>query len=450
MSPWLALVLVFCALGCYASHERSEAAGTRDAGGLDARGTEVPDAGVVRRDGGDAAAEPLPVEPELDLGDDARPSDYPEAAEWVDPDPSDYPPGEAAVVPTGEPVRIAFRGDLSGDVDLEWDGRRWGLLFVNPTDAFFAALQPRGAPDGARVQLDLTNNIWNALVWAGGRFLVAVTTEGGELTPNMTATVGFLDERGVRASAWNVFHPAARIAAARLVHGDRWVLAWLDLNTHDVVARELDTDARWLGEAVPLTTTGDSELVRLVGLKGRAVAFSEHHGAQDARVLRVPLASDARATYPIFGPTRYTQQSAATGFRDVAVVADADVVMARARVAAFNPWDPTATVTAFVPIEANAAGIPGLASDAGSGLVALCLPVQAMGMPGAFPTEIRVFLFGPHLELLGAPATVGELTTTEPDQTGCEIAFSPDGILVAWWTSRFSEVWVRPLVPAGR
>ena len=451
-SSWVApaCAIAISATGCYASHERDASGAARDAGAVE------PDGRVSRDAGGDAAPEPLPIEPEPDPGPDGRPSDDPGSGGWVDPDPSRYPPDEPGVVPLGDAVRIDFPGGGRVAVDLEWDGRRWGLLYSDSRRALFVPLLPLGSPDGAHVDLGLTRQTAAQLVWAAGRFLVGMSTGGTETGEPLTATAGFLDARGVRASEWNTFMPASRIAAARFVHGDQWMLGWLAGG--DVLVRALDSNAHWLGEPLALTTGDSSQRVRMGGLKSRAVAFRLDDDGVVAHILRVPLADDARTSHPIFGPGSGGYRIAVGGaaFRDVALaVRGHDTVdgtpTPQLRVAAFNPWDPSATLHALIDVDigARAMGEPSVTGDAASGLIAICVPVDT-STPTMTGTDILVYLLGPHLERLGAVADVGALSPTFPADTACEVAFSPSGILVAWWSATETEVWVRPLAPAAR
>lgn len=443
-----ACAIAIGAAGCYASHEREDTGSARDAGAL------AFDARVALDAGGDAASEPLPIEPEPDPGPDGRPSDDPGSAGWVDPDPSSFPADEPGVVPLGDAVRIDFPGGGRVASDLEWDGRRWGLLYSDSRKALFVPLQPLGAPDGAHVDLGPTSQTAVELVWAAGRFLVGMSAQETETAEPHTATIGFLDERGVRASEWNTFMPAADIAAARFVYGDQWMVGWLD--GRDLFVRAVDSSAHWLGEALALTTRISLERVRLVGLKSRAIAFRLGGEGTFAHVLSVPLTADARTSYPVFDPGAggYRGTLGSAAFRDVAlavVVRDFVDRNSQLQVAAFNPWDPSATVRATIDVDLGMHGMgePSVTADAASGLIAICVPVDT-STPTMTGADILVYLLGPHLEQLGAVADIGALSPHFPPDTACKVAFSPSGMLVAWWSASETEVWVRPVAPAVR
>jgi len=122
--------------GCYRSRGLGDADGgvrRRDAARADAarRGASPVDASPV--DTGhttmlDAGEEPLPTEPDRDLGPDARPSDYVDAGSWEDPDPSAHPADEPCCTLIGEAQTLDMGGDGVGTVALAWNGRGWGLL----------------------------------------------------------------------------------------------------------------------------------------------------------------------------------------------------------------------------------------------------------------------------------------------------------------------------------
>lgn len=436
----IALLGVFVA-GCYASHERAADAG-RDGGLVDARMLPLdagpPDLGPPT---------PLPVEPDPDYGPDTPPSGYPDAMDWTEPDPSAYPPDEPALLPLGEVRHIAMPGHGAlGDLDIEWNGTRWGLLYADSERTSFMTLEPLGAPAGALVDLALTGNISASLAWSGGRFAVAVTTGFPSLHPPITGTVGFLDANGVRTSDWNAFSPAYTIAMARATHLDRWVVAFLD-PTFDLRVRELGTDASWLGEPQWLAQ-GVPNPVQIVGLKSRAVTFSfDPVAGLVAHVLRFPLASHVPATQPLYPSEGRPMYVAAAPFRDVAVLADSAGAPEGTRLTYVDAWNPSETRSIDLPTDSFPWMPPGLGASSRAGLVALCLPIEVRTDRDA-PVELWVYLFDSELRQLGARTMIG-VVRDFAYATSCEVAFSSEGILVAWWTRQTPGVWVRPMAPRG-
>lgn len=458
------LALAVIMTGCFARHSVATDSGVGDPADSSSGDTRSPgdtgsppirDAspGVADAAPWDASLEgppPLPAEPELDLGPDARPSDYPEADGWSDPDPARFPDGEPCCTPVGDEHTLEMGGDGGlANVALEWNGRQWGLLYTDSNRTVFVPLEPLGAP-GTHRRLPPRLSFWGDLAWGAGRFGVAVSTEAGEHDATYTATFMLLDERGALASEMILLSPAYRVAMARMTHRDRWAAAWVGGSMGsrgNTLVQEMDADARWLGEPLALPTDRGTFEPQLVGLKSRIVLFYSPRGDDGrevtARVLTTPFAESPVEEVVVFDGST-SNQLGATAFRNVALVSDIRRGDGFRRVAAFDPFLGAVTARATIPIGAGADSIQtdytGLGASDTRGLVALCLSTTAEPSPASpdTPVFVNLFLFGPNLEQLGEPVVVAEIE--EGHRVGCEVGFSGDAILVAWWS------WSRPVV----
>lgn len=240
---------------------------------------------------------------------------------------------------------------------------------------------------------------------------------------------------------------------ARMTHLDRWAVAgtgsirggrWTKLALH-----ELDGSGRVLGEpALFEPMIGYSVPPALVGLKSRIVVFDVGSSLPGvvASTFTSPFAASPADEHEIFeyggGFLR------ATPFCDNALVSSSGGDGAL-HLAAFDPFDGIVTARRVIspfPIALSLDHGTFLAASDGKGLVGVC---AATGDPGDSPeadapTAVKLFLFGPDLARLGLPIDVGEMDATA---AGCEVGFSDDNVLVAWWDHRVPVIHVRAVRP---
>jgi len=351
----------------------------------------------------------------------------------------------------GEEQSIAMGGEEGvGTVALAWSGREWGLLYVGFDRAVFVPLQPLGQP-GTHRRLPGTGGIFGDIAWGGGRFGVAV----GRGSPDDTASFMLIDERGTLASEVTTIPSAYGAAMARMTHLDRWAVAgtgsirggrWTQLMLH-----ELDGVGHVVGApALFEPMRGYSTDSALVGLKSRMVLFHSGwptHPGVVASTFTSPFAASPVDEHDIFADASGVLH--ATSFRNNALVSGG--LDGELKIAAFDPFDGTVTARGSIPGRPIALGAlfgAGLGASDGKGLVAVCVPTGgSIGGPTDPdpPAIIKLFLFGPDLEPIGLPIDVGRMDDVAA--FGCEVGFSDDNILVAWWDHRVPVVHVRALRP---
>jgi hypothetical protein len=139
----------------------------------------------------------------------------------------------------------------------------------------------------------------------------------------------------------------------------------------------------------------------------------------------------------------------ATPFRNTALVSAVSPAGVLS-IAAFDPFEGSVTARHSMPSpvgSTSTADWMNLGASDGRGLVALCVPTggpESSPVPDA-PIVIKLYLFGPDLQPLGLPIDVGQMD--DASFSGCEVGFSDDNILVAWWDQRVPVVHVRAVRP---
>lgn len=439
-AQWLGVLLVmFGATGCYLSHEAAPS-GTFDAG------SSFRDAGVRRRDAGNAGREvdaevPLPRDPRVDPGPDARPSDDPEAAGWED-DPG-LAPDAACCEPIGPPTDIRVGEIARGGLAIAWNGDGWGVLYSGASDSggadgttAFQALDRDGRPVGGLRRYEE----WATgadLEWADGRFAVLVTSRGGG--PQDTA-IALLDRRGVIDAGWtNLELGGFGGRVARLAHRDRWV-AVSSASGVPVDAVEIDARAQIVSRA--LVDPRTSERSAVVGLKSRVVVFFSA-GATTifARPLTTPIAESDSANVELIRHRGDEATMATARLRDRAVLIATHGGTNWGSFASLDPFtgEFDAREIALPPVVTwrfphDAVGLDG------PGLVAVCFGVRAGDPIEESWIELRVFR--PNGEEAAGAVRVTDLSETIGVMP-CAVGSDGERIFVAWQAERAGLVRVQ-------
>jgi hypothetical protein len=439
----LALVLLSSLQGCYLVHGR-DAPGDPPTPAHDAGGPSLVDAGLP-------PADPLPAEPDPDLGPDARPSDYPDADDWEDP--PDIPE-DAPCCELGEPILITSRDEgrvlAHEPPSIAWGPGRWGLLATQQMFAPEWEHDPRavvfelaadGTSLGPPVVLDRETDRAGVIRWAEGRWAVAVS--GASLGADVREWHAQLFDRDLRpASEWIALGPARvfQIDLARMTAGDRWVAM---RNDRTGLARTPFSDRgadRVAVRAQPMGTTLDA-----VGMRSRVVVLL---GQSEGGVRNEVFALGAPPSYTMFGPlrlrTQYESQAALAAVRDrvVAVGIEGGV----ARVEALDPFtlveatsprslgDATESDHAMFAIDA--------AGSSKHGLAGVCWGVGEGGPDGGrdATNAIDFRLVGPDGVPRGRAVRIVE-GTFRGGMVNCSVGSDDEGFLVSWWNG--SELWVR-------
>jgi len=456
----LSLVLL---QGCYLHHERGtgrepvEALPTPDAG-------PRRDVGVAPR--GDAgwepiwdagpepvadAGPPLPAEPDPDLGPDARPSDYPEADEWLDPPATGE---DEACCELGEPILVTSRDEgtaLSHDPPrIAWGPGRWGLLvtrqfsrpdFEYEPRAIVFELSADGRPLGPPRVLDRITDYAESIRWAEGRWAVAVTGDGAG--GSLRQIYARLFDRDLRpASEWASLGIGERrlVDLARLSHGDRW-LGILGGEGHLRVSpfHDLGTDPSVEHASVTPST------LRAVGLRSRVAVLVGQDEEGSARNELVVLGSG-----PGYAPlgrvalaTRYRDHAALAALRDLVIAAG--IEGGQARVEVIDPFDVTLVAgprtlgAAAGSIESSSDAV-GAAGSSKLGVAGVCYGVGMGTEPRDMERGIDFRLVG----LDGAPRGRAVRIVDSHFRAGlvnCAVGSDDLGFLVGWWDG--SALWVR-------
>jgi hypothetical protein len=453
----LSLAFSLVMASCYRSHGLGNGDGgvrRSDAAPVDASAADTGPADTGSPPVRDSGTDVLPPEPDPDLGPDARPSDYPEAMGWEDPDPSAYPADESCCTLIGEEQTLEMGGEEGvGTVALDWNGREWGLLYVGRDRAVFVPLRPLGEPGTHRLLPPSGGGLFGDIAWGGGRFGVSVGTGS---SADM-ATFMLVDERGTLASEVTTIPSVYGATMARMTHLDRWAVAGTGMirggRATQLALHELDGSARVAGApALFEPSTGYSVPPALVGLKSRMVVFYVGWPVYPgivASTFTTPFSASPIDGHEVFEEAGGCLEG--SHFRNNALVSVGGPDGA-VRMAAFDPFDGVVTARGSIPGRPLAPGAldrVGLGASDGKGLVAVCVPTGGSIGPPALdldpPAVIKLYLFGPDLEPLGLPIDVGQMDDVAA--FGCEVGFSDDNILVAWWDERVPVVHVRAVRP---
>lgn len=460
----LAVVILALAsgTGCYLSHERPNDAGLgpprMDAGPPSARDLG-PD---VRLDGGslpptiDASLPPI-VEP--DVPDGARPSDDPDASTWGDPPPTS---GGDPCCTVGESVGLDDIANQAGNPVVAWNGATWGVAWYDQpppgagrAGAVFLELDATAHPLRPRVPIDGMGST-SALVWYGGRYLLAASPPGWRLPP--PSFVGVLDRRGALADVTLV--PETAKALARFPAAHAWAVATYEdtgSETRPVRLRLLGDDLDAVGSAVELGEATVDTSVAIVALKSRLVALRVtedgivQHTFAGAGLAPISTGVALRSGTFLdeYGIPHVGQALAATGMRDTAVV----VTMDRSDVwtVVFDPFADAVVAGPTRIAPSPAAGGLAVAADNAGGTLGVCYAdgegpyggyVIGGGDPGdprpprfgpPDPDSIRFALLGRDGARIGAPVTVA---TNLRYVASCAVAAADaDHYVVVYWNA---------------
>ncbi len=403
-------------------------------GDTDADSDVGSESGSGGSDSGSASdSDSSPGEEELDLGPDARPSDYPEADEWTNTE-NTLDADDPCCELVGEPIPLdASAAGRPPAIAVDWNAAEWGVAF---TPLGFQAIDSLGNP------IDIPN--WTAagfdhvrMTWGFDRYGAAIDDFRSD------GQIVLLDREGDAVTDIVALDPDARLPdLAWHTHGQGWVVSYCD-DAGRVGAVWMDADSA-LGEAASIGTGALSYRSRplsVVALRSRAaVAWSTEGGV----LFRSFAGREAADAPPEWEVSPQDSQVDAAAYRDSVALALADVNYASSLdVVLVDPWTDEIvagpqTVTRDV-FQANAA----IVAAEERGFLGICH--SSIMLDGAGGERIDVLLVGPDATSWGGSVLVREGLA---HQRGCAIAWSGAEFLVVYVDDSGAPVAqrVRPLL----
>lgn len=432
----LALILSF-AVGCGA---RSVRDGIGSDIGLDSDADSDSDtgSGTGSGSGGD----------ELDLGPDARPSDYPDADDWTDADPSAIE-GDPCCELVGEPTQVDDAATHSRPGLVEWNGDGWAVLWTSSWygpdgELLFQALDPDGQRIGSTAATATGDHSYAAdIEWGSDRYGVTVYTPRGEMN-----AVAMLGADGADLTGWTMLGAdATQPFLARYRHGAGWVVTY----EHELEGSESAIEVVWVGDDGAIDGepkalgTSLSAGARVAGLASRAAAVWPADRGIHMRTFSWPDVESEPPEFEILSvPTTADTSPEIVAYRDYAVVAIADAD--DATVVVVDPWENE--IVAGPNAVASTDGTDGvgtirLASAEDKGYLGACWLSAYPSLEGE-EGEISFGLVGPDATSWGLPVVV----TREANVGGCSVGWNGEEFLVLFWRHREdSSVWVQRIRP---
>ena len=384
-----------------------------------------------------------------DLGPDARPSDYPEAGDWIDTDPSALGDDPCCSL-IGAPQQLDYETLAGGVPDLAYNGSGWGVLWGDSAGGLvFRSLDPMANPLTPPISVYDRSFAFVAIESAGGRYAVVSSSRQGP-----GGVFGTVDDTGAVLSGMSdiggeVDHPDV----ARYAHGGGWV------EVHRVEADQgTSYEARWIGDdavigdPVRIETTPDSGggAARVVGLSSIASFVWAADDAVSSRSVSWPDTATAAPSFRVFEmSTSEDTILGAAAYRDTVAVAGIDEQL---HFALLDPW--TSEVVAEPTILADRAsydaGGPGVAPVDERGFLGVCYatPTAPSGGESGGTAGLSFVLVGPDAEPWGEPISV---TAGQRNIGGCAAAWSGSEFLVVWSTAggdaAFNSIFAQKIEP---
>ncbi len=385
---------------------------------------------------------------ELDLGPDARPSDYPEAANWTDADPAAIE-GEPCCELVGGPVQVDDAETHSRAGLVGWNGDGWGVVWTASwTGAdgalLFQALDQDGLRVGPTAQT-ATGHHSGAfdLEWGWDRYGVSIYTPREDFN-----AITMLGAGGESLTDFTLLDADATTPSiARYRHGDGWVVTY----AREIEGYESPLEVIWVnddgsieGDPKPLGTS-ISAAAPVVGLASRAASVWAGSSGIQFRSFTWPDVESEPADFTILAmPTIEDTTPDLVAYRDYAAVAvdNGD----EATVMLVDPWEDRVVA---------GPGAIGTCDGTNSGAVVRLVPAEERGFLGAcwlsrYPRmadmvgEISFGLVGPDATPWGEPIVVA----SEPNVGGCAAGWNGQEFLVLLWRHREdSSVWVQRIRP---
>lgn len=387
-------------------------------------------------------------EGELDLGSDARPSDYPEADDWTDADPSAIE-GEPCCELVGDPIGVDDAGMHSRGGLVAWNGSGWGVAWTtswygSDGQLLFQPLDPDGARAGGTTEFETGDHSFAFdLEWGWDRYGVTVYTPRGTMN-----AVTMLGEGGENLTGWTMLaEDASAPSIARYVHGGGWVVTYeRETGGYDTPLEVVwvDDDGTIDGEPKSLGTTISSP-APVVGLASRAAAVWAGDLGIQFRSFSWPEVEGEPPDFPIvrMATTEDTHPDI-VAYRDYAAVGVAQG--GDATVTLVDPWEneivagPGEVGTA----DAHDGGaVVRLASAEDRGFLGACWVSHDAVTPDDV-SEISFGLVGPDATPWGVPVVV----VRHAMAGGCTAAWNGEEFLVLYWLhGEESSVWVQRIRP---
>jgi len=361
---------------------------------------------------------------ELDLGPDARPSDYPEADDWIDTDPSALGDGDPCCDLVGDPIVLDGPEDGGGPPVVAWNGAGWGVAWGGTT---FRSLGRLGEPIGPVVHIRGGGGV-QALEWGTGQY-GAASSQVVMLDADGTVLAGPTRFGGEEVEQQDI---------ARYAHGHGWVLVGNvedDFGRGDIQASWADDDAAVDGDP---RFVGTGFGARVVGLRSRgSVAWLQGDGVWH-RSFAWPDVEDGAAPQQIIEMlTTEDSYIEAAAYRDLTAVAAMDG--GDVRVVLVDPWiDEIVAGPNAVAASPISDRRPGIASVNERGYLGVCYEA-GNGPYGGGGTEedgVSFVLVGPDATAWGDEVAVVQHLR---NIGGCAVGWSGDEFLVAWWEAALDD-----------
>lgn len=360
---------------------------------------------------------------QLDLGPDARPSDYPEADEWVDTDPSGLGDSEPCCELVGGAVEITDGQHGGGSPNVAWDGDGWGVLWADQGWLTFRTLDAFAAAGGPPIRIGDRAGVTSvSLEWAG---CFALAGSGFRATPG---SVGVMDEDGALLAGITYLPGEAHGRdIARYAHGRGWIEVHRFRRDDQSVYEALWVDDAAAASApLEIAVAGEDAggEPHVVGSRSLATFVWPSSGGVWARSVAWPDVAGARPAWRVVEPATSDHAIvAAAAYRDAVAIASHDGTV---QVALFDPW--TDQLLAGPTVLGNDAYADvsgaGIASAQERGFLGLCYPT-AEGEPG-----LAFVLVGPDARPWGEPVT---FPTDWGSTESCAVAWSGREFLVTWY-----------------
>ena len=430
-----AVAALGCMAGCYLSHGREAPSGRdSDAAPRAADSGSAVDAGAPVLDASTPPSPPLPPLPddEPDVGPDERPSDDPDADEWMDP-----PSGLGTCCEVGEVVGLDDIERQASRPRVAWDGTEWGVTWGDqPAPSaggllrlLFRRIDGDARPTIGMVTVDEAGAAPTAMAYGNHRF--GITTVTGRTGPRPGRLVvidrdgRIRDERrfpddlgGVAVTRHPAIHGWATVATESDPEGDSSTRAHLlvfDESLAEITRQEL--------ESVHTDTAGSA----IVASKSVLVVASGE-ASTVIRTYRGPSIEEVDVTdVGLLGP-----ELAGAAFRDTIVFAGREFGRGPLRTVVWDPFE-RRVISPPQNIGPTRSGSSlSIAADSIGGTLGLCYPTGG-GEGVRDPDALTFVLLGPDGAPIGAPVVVASGFRYV---ASCAVASAgPDTYVVAFWNA---------------
>lgn len=393
--------------------------------------------GLVRNGAGgvsDTEAVPSDASPtnvEVDLGPEARPSDYPEAKAWRDtaaPDPKKPCCTQIA------PVRIDGNTSVFGVAALAWNGDGWGVVWPVDGSLAFHALRRDGSLEGALIEAVTVYPVSGmAMTWGNDRYALAYSgaTGSGVRVLNRSGFGPWGDPSLAPYRDRSEVSSVARLTAA---HG--FVVAVrksIGGGSAHTIGAYFANDQGTVESAETTFVANTVSRPSLADMKSLvAVVYGDVDGIREKGVTFPNPDPDSPATLVLPFAISEDLRVGTTAYRDTVVVAATNRQAGHVLAGVVDPWSHSVVSGPHVVGSSRLFDYgASLAAASDRGFVGLC---YSRGEQGSQSVMFRVL--GPDAEPWTAEQTVADGLELAG---GCSVGWSGAEFLVAWWEAGLSK-----------